>query len=197
MSATNESVITAAVKDSLIEILGDGIEITEISLSKHGRRLLSILSLTYTVSNIRDMTVKEVTQLLQDSMDNGDFVSTLSTNSGVTIEGVSDLQTTNISPTSAPINAPDQKKSGLCYFNHFFAPHQSAYLSVCQSTYRVVCLFACIIYLSICLSICLSFYMSFCLFVWLSVCLSIFFTVYLFAYLSIYLSISLWLYDII
>ena len=165
MSATNESVITAAVKDSLIEILGDGIEVTEISLSKHGRRLLSVLSLTYTVSNIRDMTVKEVTQLLQDSMDNGDFVSTLSINSGVTIDGVSDLQTTNISPTSAPINAPDQKKSGLCYFNHFFAPHQSAYLSVCQSTYRVVCLFACIIYLSVCLSICLSFYMSFCLFV--------------------------------
>jgi hypothetical protein len=112
LSAANETFIVDAVNDSLIEILGEGTEVTDILLSKSGRRLLSMFGLTYTVTNMNGMTANVVIQMLQDSMDNGNFASALSSNSGVTVEGVTNLQTVNVSPTSTPTNTPPQKNLG-------------------------------------------------------------------------------------
>jgi hypothetical protein len=150
-SDESETSIADAVEDSLLGILGEGSEITDITLSKHGRRLLSMVGLTYTVTNINGMTAKVVIQMLQDSMDNGNFASALSSNSGVTVEGVSNLQTVNVSPTSAPTNPPPQKNAGSSYpilvsksmhisqlcdqFIRLHAICPSVCLSVCVFTY--------------------------------------------------------------
>lgn len=134
ITSANETFI-AAVDEAVVELLGGKTTVTDITLSKHGRRLLSSVNLIYTVSVANGMNSGDIAKALKDSMDSGEFASTLSLISGLAIDSVTDLRTIDLSPTTAPTDTPAQpNQSGL---------HILYYLSFFLAVWLTVRLFAC------------------------------------------------------
>ena len=104
---TTDSDFTDAVTGSVISVLGvPDASVTDITTTASGRRLLSGVTLAYTVSVAEGMTPEQVIASLQTSVSSGEFLTTLSDNSGVSIDEVTNLQTVDLSRPVAPAAAP-------------------------------------------------------------------------------------------
>ena len=104
---TDNTDFADAVADTVISVLGvPEALVTDITTTASGRRLLSGVTLSYTVS-IDGMTPELVIASLQTSVSTGDFLTMLSDISGAYISEVTNLQTVDLSSTKAPAMTPD------------------------------------------------------------------------------------------
>ena len=104
---TTDADFTKAVADTVISVIGvPDASVTDVTTTSSGRRLLSSVVLSYTVSVAKDMTPEQLIASLQTSLSSGEFLTTLSTKSGLTIDDATNLQTVNLSHTETPGPAP-------------------------------------------------------------------------------------------
>ena len=98
---------TKSVVDTVISVLGvPDASVTDITTTSSGRRLLSSVTLSYTVSVAKDMTPEQLIASLQTSVSDGEFLTTFSRKSGLTIDEVTNLQTVDLSVTESAAPAP-------------------------------------------------------------------------------------------
>ena len=98
--------------DTVFDLLGEGTAVTDVSLSRFGRRLLANQHLKYTITQTNGMTTEDIIDVLQEATDSGDFFKAFSARAGVLMTGVKNLQTMDVTPTAAPTSSP---KSGGTY----------------------------------------------------------------------------------
>lgn len=104
---TRDADFTKSVVDTVISVLGvPDASVRDITTTSSGRRLLSSVTLSYTVSVAKDMTPEQLIASLQTSVSSGEFLTTLSRKSGLTIDEVTNLQTVDLSRTEPAAPAP-------------------------------------------------------------------------------------------
>jgi hypothetical protein len=121
---TADDAFVAALTDTVVALLGEGTSVSDVTLSKHGRRLLANQALKYTITQTNGMTTGDVVDTLQDATDSGVFYVAFSANAGVLMDDVSNLQTVDVTPTAAPTPSP---KTGT-YSKKSSAPLKYDYL---------------------------------------------------------------------
>ena len=100
---TTDAAFTKAVANTVISVIGvPDATVTDITTTSSGRRLLSSVVLSYTVSVAKDMTPEQLIASLQTSLSSGDFLTTLSKKSGLTIDDATNLQTVDLSHAETP-----------------------------------------------------------------------------------------------
>ena len=99
----------SAVLDSTVD--GSIALVTDVSVTANRRMLLSGVSVSYTVTVSSGRTPDYYVTSLQSSLGSNTFVATLSSNSGVPIEGISGLVILNKSPTPSPTYLPNSVAS--------------------------------------------------------------------------------------
>lgn len=104
---TRDADFTKSVVDTVISVLGvPDASVRDITTTSSGRRLLSSVTLSYTVSVAKNMTPEQLIASLQTSVSSGEFLTTLSRKSGLTIDEVTNLQTVDLSRTEPAAPAP-------------------------------------------------------------------------------------------
>jgi hypothetical protein len=113
---TADDSFVGALSDTLVTLLGEGTTVSDITLSSFGRRLLANQNLKYTITETNGMTAEDITDILQDAMDSGDFLTLFSSNAGALMNDVNNLQTVDLTPHDAP--TPSLKKGA--YSNELY-----------------------------------------------------------------------------
>jgi hypothetical protein len=103
---TADDAFVAALTETLVDLLGEGTAVSDVTLSHPGRRLLANQHLKYTITETNGMTTQDIIDVLQDATDSGDFFVAFSANAGVAMTGVKHLQTVDVTPTAAPTSGP-------------------------------------------------------------------------------------------
>ena len=80
--------------------------VTNVTVTANRRMLLSGVIISYTVTVTSDQTPDHFIGVLESSVSDGSFATTLSTNSGVAISSISSIIVLNLSPTSSPTSSP-------------------------------------------------------------------------------------------
>ena len=103
----------AAIAKSVEDVIGfNGTTVTTLVVNEgnSGRKLLSTVSVTYTISLISRLTSQEVYKELQSSIDSGMFLSLLRLNSGYALGKPTAtsliLSVPSVEPTQAPTGSP-------------------------------------------------------------------------------------------
>jgi hypothetical protein len=103
----------AAIFKSIEEVIGfndTSITMLVVSEGTSGRKMLSMLSVTYSISLISRLTSQEVLRQLQAAIDSGVFLTSLRINSGYALGKPTATSLTlaapSLEPTLAPTGAP-------------------------------------------------------------------------------------------